>query len=286
MIKKDVITKQKQWALDDNGYFYCYQMNLFQPLTTKQLASFQKGNGNELTAVNDKRAKMSALHSSSALAVNAFACPSDVCGNHPEYWHQLLQYLSPTGKGFSLFFEKQLPISGISYGTPPNLDVFVKNDKSAIAIESKFTETLGKKTKKANEYFSPSYFKETVNWGNSKLQDFARKINDGKIIFIYLDAPQLIKHLLGLISWRHKNKNKNKTATLLYLYYDFNDPQHKQELQQFIAEINQCQLPVQFDELTYQNYIARLKNLATLDPKLDRHWQYMNARYSHTITSY
>lgn len=77
-MKSDILRKQLTWAHkaglepDELGYLKSYEQNLFQPLNRQSREAFDKGSGSELRDRPTGPAKMRALHSSSALAVNFF----------------------------------------------------------------------------------------------------------------------------------------------------------------------------------------------------------------------
>ena len=76
--KSEVMAGQVAWARseglapDSRGYLASYEENLFQPLSPTAKTAFELGCGSELKDRTGSPAKMRALHSSSALAANAF----------------------------------------------------------------------------------------------------------------------------------------------------------------------------------------------------------------------
>src|SRR5438046_2678348 len=73
-----LLIRQRSWAqsraleTDSNGYLAEWSQNLYQPLSARAERAFRRGGGSELLSGAARRAKMSALHSSAALAVNVF----------------------------------------------------------------------------------------------------------------------------------------------------------------------------------------------------------------------
>ena len=154
---KDVKQQQVAWARsrglfpDVKGYLPALSDNLFRgALSAGAAKSFTAGAGGELTdtAASGKRrfrpAKMRALHSSAALAVNVF-----------DHWMEppnaalFAARGYPTGTHFT--FESTFD-TGLS-GTPPTLDLAVERPgQSTAGVESKFTEWLTKRPKKAEPY--------------------------------------------------------------------------------------------------------------------------------------
>ena len=99
-------------------------------------AEYEKGKGHELEG------NMKALHSSSALVVNVF-----------DYWRRadriqdMAACCGAEGIVKSMEFEKTHPIRGLTRRTPPHLDVEFAA-LAPLAIESKFTETYHRKTRR------------------------------------------------------------------------------------------------------------------------------------------
>jgi len=105
---KRAYIKRHDFSVSDKGYVSCLENNLLPSikLSADVYRELEGGSGNEL------KEKFKALHSSSALAVNAFA-----------KWKRNTTNLSLCGReGFtSLTFERKCP-TGLG-GTPPNLAV-------------------------------------------------------------------------------------------------------------------------------------------------------------------
>src|SRR5688572_10042444 len=99
------------------AYLPSYRTNLWRPLSATAMGCYDRGSGSELKPGKSRRAKMSALHSSSALVANVF-----------DYWCErdatpLLAALD-VGEAENPFrFEAQFP-TGLE-GNPPNLDVAI-----------------------------------------------------------------------------------------------------------------------------------------------------------------
>lgn len=224
--------KRHAFPVSDKGYVSCLENNLLPSikLSASVYRELEGGSGNEL------KEKFKALHSSSALAVNAFAKwknnPSDLilCGK----------------KGFSsLTFEKKCP-TGLG-GTPPNLDVFLDNDHSLIGVESKFLEYLTPKK---------GIFSETYNRGNlPELEEACWHLIDHikELPKQHLDAAQLVKHYIGMSNLSFE---REKEKNLLYLFWepenwkDFDIfKRHRSEIKDFASYFDK--LSVKF---IYQSY--------------------------------
>ncbi len=269
--KKTVLTNQSLWAtkaglkLDAKGYFASWEENLHRPLSSQALAAFRRGSGNELQDVENRAAKMRAAHSSSALVVNVF-----------DYWsgsaERVLSALGLPAGGKSVSFEAQFP-TGLE-GGPANLDVCVERaDGSLVGVESKFTEWLTPKPA-SKEYFKPKYFpadkKVWESLGLRGAQRLAEDVHARAKHFRYLDAPQLLKHALGLAT-------SKRAFELYYLYYDCAGREsdvHQTEIQDFRSCVGE---DFPFHVGTYQEAYARIREQAAESDAA--YLAYLDARY-------
>jgi len=264
------ISKQQQtWAaknkkpFDDNNRMCRRKDNFFMPLSQKTIANFKKGSGDEF-GTDGSPGKINSLYSSSALACNVF-----------EYWrtkdlNPIARLCGARYEVSELHFEKQHP-TGLM-GTPPNLDVeFSGDSNNALAIESKFTEIYH--PKKHTEPFRESYFRKEEIWANlPACKKLAEAIRDRTIVFTYLDAPQLIKHSLGLM----RSCQSKDRFTLTYLWYDFPGPEldrHNTELSIFKEKISD---DIDFVAIPYHRLFEELRKLPDIDPA---YLAYLHARY-------
>ena len=90
-------------------------------------------------------------------------------------------------------------------------------------------------------------------------------------MFEYLDAPQLIKHILGL-----KTKYGEKGFTFLYLWYDFASVEadnHRQEIMTFKDCIEN---EIDFRYLTYQDLFKAVSSMPGVE---NEYLSYMQDRY-------
>ncbi len=268
-----VIGVQREWAeraglkVDDRGYLATLDENLCQPLSSGALAAFDQGNGSELQDRGTSPAKMRALHSSSALAVNVF-----------DYWTEgdctpLTAALEIGDAANPPVFEKKFP-TGLP-GNPPNLDV-VLTLKSGVtfAVESKFTEWLTPKSG-ARPSFKEKYFESDEgvwrNVGLSECQSLAQDVQRGTERFMHLDAPQLLKHALGLA------KQTGRDFSLCYLYFDWSCPEsdiHRHEVDRFASRVSG---EVRFRSVSYQDLVSRLRR--TCGPEHEAYLEYLLGRY-------
>jgi len=262
-----IISKQIQWASNRNipligskgergrpTYTHDLDQNLFEPLLEENQTRFEDGNGQEIFVTQETPAKMQALHSSSAIAVNLF-----------QYWQKrgLINEIS-AACGFSrlqsnysehLVFEEKHRIK-TNFVIPPNIDVVIHNRVSApyelFAVECKFSEAYGGR---AHGGLKSKYLGDKNLWTDlSALEGLANEINPDDHRYIYLHAAQLIKHILGLKASVGKKKFK-----LLYLWYDVlgkDGAVHREEAEDFtkIAESD----GIRFHAMTYQELITIL----------------------------
>lgn len=269
--KKSVLASQSMWAakagltLDAKGYLPSWQENLHRPLSAQALASFRGGSGNELQDSGDRAAKMRAAHSSSALVVNVF-----------DYWSgnadRVVSALGLAPGATSVSFEAQFS-TGLD-GNPPNLDICVRRtDGGLVGVESKFTEWLTAKSA-SKEYFSEKYFppdrKLWESLGLRATQKLAEDIHARSKTFRNLDAPQLLKHALGLA-------NTRQPFELYYLYYDVPGREsgvHRSEIDDFGSLVAE---DFPFHVGTYQEVYARIRaQAADCDAA---YLAYLDARY-------
>jgi hypothetical protein len=262
-----IIQRQQEWAngqglpVDGNGYTATLTDNLIAPMSQIVQNVFSRGQGNELES------KMMALHSSSALVYNFF-----------EYWRgrplgPLEQVLTAECcqpcELMNFEYEQTFP-TGLR-GVPPHLDVtlFGRNDKK-IAVESKFTEPYGKAKVAA---FQESYFPDEAGlWDNRGLlacQQLAMDLQKGMASYSYLDAHQLLKHILGLA-------NGNHDFTLLYLWYEWPSTEataHRNEINDFAQRVKG---EVSFCSATYNELYVEMRRQQGVDAG---YLNYLDERY-------
>jgi hypothetical protein len=270
--KQQLLNQQRLWArgrglaLDTKGYLESVDANLLQPLTEKTKRSFENGSGSELQDTPSRPAKMKALHSSSALAVNVF-----------DYWvgKDTSALMSALGLGsgqVTITFEEQFP-TGLK-GSPPNLDVALESSNGHIVgVESKFSEWLTPKSRSKGP-FKSKYFQGSIGlWeskGLSKTQKLAEAINCREEVFRYLDAPQLLKHVLGMAT------RLGSQFSLYYIYFDQQGPEsdvHRREIERFDSLVGE---EVRFKARSYQELFSTLRVLGFDD---EYYMTYLRDRY-------
>ena len=270
--EQEIRNAQQDWARSkgipfySRGYVRDVEDNLWQPLSPRARQGFERGAGSELSG------HMLALHSSSALAVNFF-----------DYWtgRDKTPVLSALGidpeDGASLDFEAQFDTGLV--GTPPHLDVAITHDTGfVVAAESKFTEHL-KRSTRGKSNFTMAYFpKSTGRWIGKDLpacqslaEDlWAEELRGGRQRFEYLDARQLLKHALGLVT------QLGNRFSLYYLYYDWPGERpeaHRREVDLFDESVGD---EIRFKALTYQEVFEKLRDSGQAGSE---HLDYLGTRY-------
>lgn len=226
---------------------------------------YERGKGHELKG---KRAHMKALHSSSALVVNVF----DYLRRQNRI-QDIARCCGAEGVISGMEFEKTHPIKGVAR-TPPHLDIEFAGS-IPLTIESKFTETYYRQTRRDNkDTHLDEYLKHREIWsGISKVRALAESIvrqSGARTNFEYLDVPQLIKHILGLKS------SYGSSFCLLYLWYKVNSPEanrHEEELARFSTSVND---EINFRTMTYQDLFNRIRHLPDVD---SAYIEYLEQRY-------
>ena len=216
---------------------------------------------------SESRGKMQALHSSSALVTNVF-----------EYWRNrdvtFIAEACGAPSGISkMRFEATYPTP--LGGFPPHLDIeFTGTHVRSLVVESKFTETYRRHTRRR---IKRVYINRPLLWSRlPNCEALAKLIYDeqkGQTSFEYLDAPQLLKHILGL---NHETRFKEKGFTLLYLWYEipsFEADKHRSEILFFKKAIGQ---DIDFQVLAYQELFRRIGETPAVDQS---YISYLGVRY-------
>lgn len=273
-IKSVVLDGQRRWAVnagrhpDARGYLGDFAASLRAPMSAQSLAAFENADGSELHDRDGMPAKMRALHSSSALAVNVFAYWEDRPDLTP-----LLSAMSVDAGAGTLEFERKLPTG--AKGTPPNVDVVITTTGGPlVGVESKFTEWMSPKValgKSLAPYIAgaESYWSRA---GMAAAHAIACDVHHGTETYRYLDVPQLLKHCLGLA-----RASGHGRWLLRYVYFGANGgdipARHAKEIARFTERV---QPDVDFSAVSYQALAASLARDDTVDPAYLR---YLRERY-------
>lgn len=251
-------------VLDDKGYASDFRDVLLPMVSAHDFeADLGAGSGNEL------QTKFRAVHSSSALAVNAFAPFRQRIGELALPDHSLFQALA---------FEQKCP-TGLRRGTPPNLDVLLSGVGGVVGIESKLTEYLA--THHAR--FSSAYVVEIrdARREQSYFREMLRLLDEPDS-YRLLDAAQLIKHAFGLAGTFGE-----RPATLLYLFWEPANPsaspvfeEHRREIAAFSERVAGS-MP-HFKAMSYPELWSYWRD-AGQQVWLARHVEELRARYDVTL---
>lgn len=267
----------------EKNYLYSLADNLFKPLSKENLDSYNSGDGNETKDSKTRLAKMKALHSSSAIVVNLFqywqgkdVCPILNACKLTSRTNGVGSLIKNIGSisfeknsivtsplNYEIRFEDQFEICEDKSQFPhsPNIDVVIYTPLSTIGIESKFTEPY---SSRKHGGLKQKYVENLSFWnGLPNLYELAKEISPNDNKFQYLDAAQLIKHILGLTkSCTNKNKSNSRLKhgfRLLYLWYDVigtEGAEHRKEIEQFAEIVKKDN--IKFSHITYQEVIDKL----------------------------
>lgn len=237
------------------AYTPALEDNLFQPLLPEVEAAFLAGDGGELSCAGGP-AKMQAVHSSSALAVNVF-----------QYWQAIGQapviaaacgLCKPgTSAQYSLHFEEKHPIAA-GFHKHPNIDVVFHNHApnakiQRLAVECKFSEAYGMHL---GGGLKSAYLALPGLWDDiPHLRGLAEHISPLDQEFAHLHPAQLIKHILAL-----KLQFGRGGFRLLYLWYDVVGGESKRHHDEVLHFATAAMADgILFHSLTYQELIIRLE---------------------------
>lgn len=236
------------------AYVEDYNQNLFEPLLPETIDEIKLGDGGELRSSDNNPPKISAAHSSVAIMVNVFQYWKDK--NIPNIAYALDLCKKNTQLASSIRFEQKFEVYNETF-YKPNIDVVIYNKESkdiqVLAIESKFSEAYSsKKTEGLNETYIT---KDEEQWKDiPNLYKLAKEIFPKNDKYNFLDAAQLIRHILGL-----KKEYEKKGFRFLYLWYDVPGKEgckHREELEEFTEIAKQD--GIHFHTMTYQKLIIRL----------------------------
>lgn len=252
--------------------------NLFEPLSADATDEYGTGDGGELggqygqdgqDGQDGDPGKMQAVHSSSALCCNVF-----------HYWRRIerVDVIAsacglPKAKA-AVTFEQKMPIDS-RFPRSPNLDAVFRYGTGSIdmiGVESKFGEPF---STRPHPGLKSAYLDDRCAefWRRMpQLRKLAETLCPENRAYEHLDAPQLLKHILGL-------SRNAKRFQLLYLYYAVPGragSKHADEIEKFISVAMQDGVNV--SSLTYQDAIGRLLTSNRVLPETSReaHAAYLN----------
>jgi len=270
--KTELLQQQRNWAEsqgldpDVRGYLSDVASNLLRPMNSRTKSAFENGSGSELQDTPTRKAKMKALHSSSALAVNVF--DSWVSRDKTA----LQGALKIDTAISSISFEEQFPTGLL--GNPPNLDVALKlSDGSIVGIESKFSEWLSPKSVSKGPFKSKYFPAGTGLWEERGLplsQELAAQMNSGATRFRYLDAAQLLKHALGMAT------QLGDRFSLFYTYLDWPGKESSLHIEEVSQFANFVGAELGFKAITYQQLLLSMQEEQGMDSE---YLDYLRERY-------
>jgi hypothetical protein len=234
------------------AYTATLEENLFERLTSDARKEFTEGDGGELGRGGTVPGKMQAVHSSSALSCNLF-----------HYWRRVGRPdiiakacgLPVNKHKISLAFEQHLPIDP-RFRFSPNLDALFTYEGGPVrqyGVECKFSEPF---STRMHLGMKEKYFGKSLDDLWTKLPNvcaLGKKLCPDNTQYTFLDAAQLVKHVLGL------RRCSGMACGLLYLYYDVPGPEgvkHAAEIAEFAAVAQGD--GVRFTFATYQDVLLRL----------------------------
>jgi hypothetical protein len=239
----------------DRGYTRTLTENLVPGLSEDQVEAIRRevggGQGGELRPrLRDGLVPMHAVHSSAALAANAFG--------RFKLGHERHAQLAGE-RGFErLALERRLSIGG-GCGRP-NLDLVADAATTTVLVESKLTEHL-RPHRLVPRDLKPPYSRVVPRLASSAWQAvyarLSREAHTGQGLPRHLDVAQLLKHYLGA---RRLLEDGAATApvTLFYLYWEPTDAArypalhaHRREIIDLAAETRDADDGVRFAHLSY-----------------------------------
>jgi hypothetical protein len=258
---RDALRRRFAGTTDDRGYMASPRENLIAGVRMDQFETdLRAGDGNEL------HARLCAVHSSSALAVNSFAPFKD----RPQDLR-----LSGAAGAYDVSFERQLPI--IRDRRPANLDVWIERSSGMVAVESKLLEHFARK----RPTFADAYQKFAPPVSEPSWWSVCERYWDGPPG--HLDTAQLIKHYFGLRLYQ-ETLPAPVSLTLLYLFWEPDNGddveeciEHRREVEEFASMVEDA--GITFNWMTYADLWQEWQG----DPLLADHARRLQARYAVAI---
>lgn len=218
--------------------------------------------------------KLASPESSAALAANCFA------------WFTHRPHLLPPFPGLDaaypplsvdIEYNARFPWSG---GRHPWLDAMIMTTDEVIGVESKRFEPF-----RGAKHASLSAAYDRPVWGD-RMGSFEQLRNDlrsGRVAFKYLDATQLVKHALGLLS---EGRRAGKRPILVYLYAEPTEltgrpipaaalAAHRAEVQSFAERVADCEVTFHF-----QSYGSWLSSWASSDNEVSEHGRQLSTAFN------
>lgn len=131
-----------------------------------------------------------------------------------------------------LRFERELPVSGVVSRVHPHLDCVLTSDTGTYAFECKTLEPWRDERKIS---ISPQY-DEPAAKASPKTRALLDELRSGKVSYRWLDAPQLVKHLLGIHSALDLGRLPSPAALILLFWRPSDPGPHAQLFDQLETE--------------------------------------------------
>jgi hypothetical protein len=263
-------------------YLAKWQDNLIEGVTAADCeADLQRGDGSELKDRQWRRtgnqipAKFCAPHSSSALAVNCFG---------PFRHREILPPVAGLVDFNKLEFEYPCT-NGLRTKHRPNFDLYLQAANGvAVAVESKFLETLGAKKVE----FKPQYDGPFRGAGGHRIiveepwRALFEELKTGRLEYDHLDAAQLVKHYLGL-----KVSFDDRARRLLYVFWEPTNAidckefmTHREEVADLSDRVRECD--TRFLSISYPALWREWQSTSTW-PGITTHIAHLQERYSFSL---
>lgn len=277
-----VIQQQHLWAgrqrppiqLYPNDRVMQLADNFVEPLPPDIINSYAHGQGREIVyypgthSVWCEKSKLCSLHSSAALVVNFFlhwranvarlGHMAELMGAAPGMQEMAFEAVHHTGVPRSV---AHLDLEFRGPGLRP------------LAVESKYGELFDPRS----SCFKSAHFAPRVWAGLPRSESLASGLYAGTASFELLDAPQLLKHILGL-----SRAYGVGGFRLVHLYYDYfgqdnaSRQQYETECTRFAQAVSG---EVDFAHLTYQDLFACLRQSTPPSVTHDPYFAYLAGRY-------
>ena len=268
--RKNITLQGSEGERGQPNYTLSLGKNLFGgELHIQARAAFDAGAGGEIRGAIPS---MSALHSSSAMAVNLF-----------QYWLEnqqfpiLAEILNVPSTGIeSISFERKYPVcadwTAHGFREPPHLDLGIDYvDTRRVGVECKLFEPYGRLEHAA---LRSAYLELPDAWSDiPACRALAEELADGDAGFRRLGPVQLLRHILGL-----KFGTTIDKVRLVYLYFDAmgdEAEEHRAEVRRFQQRI--ASDPVRFVPMTVQEFIVRA--VSRCRPQHSEYVDYLTDRY-------
>jgi len=266
----------------DFKHVYCasYANSVIEGITADMFYNdLDRGDGGELSNKQGSAPKFNSISSSASIAVSTFAP-----------WKNRLSELSinlgsQRLTGFNKLEFEHIALTAIPRAKKhPNLDVWLENDSTVLAVECKFCEFLKEKSERPSLHNAYKRLATEQKKDSPWVKAIDLVINrSGYCKYRFFDATQIIRHYFGVLNSGQKDKH------LLYLYWhpaneDWMDihpfDEHMKELREFSDFVSQA-TDVNFH---YMSFNELWEQWADIDDKVvQKHIEALRQKYSVSI---